>query len=118
MDRPRFSGGFFVGRGVASCRCRLWGVRHGSKDTLLLAPLGVIGEQIGSMSEPSPPGRYRVRPADQNETTVPSEVIGPTFDHRDEAERYAHSLVITHQAPVVVEKLAPAGCWLQLRIIG
>jgi hypothetical protein len=70
------------------------------------------------MSEPSPPGRYRVRPADQNETTVPSEVIGPTFDHPDEAERYAHSLVITHQAPVVVEKLAPAGCWLQLRIIG
>jgi hypothetical protein len=70
------------------------------------------------MSEPSPRGRYRVRPADQNETTVPNEVLGPLFDHRDEAERYAHSLVLSHQAPVIVEKLAPAGCWLQLGTIG
>jgi len=96
----------------------MWGVRHGSKDTLLLRPVGLAGGQIGPMSDPSPRGRYRVRPADQNETTVPNEVIGPTFDHRDEAERYAHSLVLAHQAPVVVEKLAPAGCWLQLGIIG
>ncbi len=96
----------------------MWGVRHGSKDTLLLRPVGVAGGQIGPMSDPSPRGRYRVRPADQNETTVPNEVTGPTFDHRDEAERYAHSLVLAHQAPVVVEKLAPAGCWLQLGIIG
>jgi len=96
----------------------MWGVRHGSKDTLLLEPLGVLGEQIGPMSDPSPRGRYRVRPADQNETTVPTEVSGPMFDHRDEAERYAQSLAQSHQAPVIVEKLAPAGCWLQLGTIG
>jgi hypothetical protein len=70
------------------------------------------------MSEPSPRGRYRVRPADQNETTVPNEVLGPLFDHRDEAERYAQNLALTNQTPVIVEKLAPAGCWLQLGTIG
>jgi hypothetical protein len=70
------------------------------------------------MSEPCPRGRYRVRPADQNETTVPNEVLGPLFDQRDEAERYALSLSQARHAPVIVEKLAPAGCWLQLGIVG
>ena len=88
------------------------------EDTLLLGRLAERGGQIGGMSEPSPRGRYRVRPADQNETTVPNEVLGPLFDHRDEAERYAQNLFLTHRAPVIVEKLAPAGCWLQLGTIG
>jgi hypothetical protein len=70
------------------------------------------------MSEPCPPGCYRVRPADQNETTVPNEALGPIFDDRAAAERYAQSLVRARQAPVIVEKLAPAGCWLQLGIVG
>ncbi len=96
----------------------LWGVGHGLEDTLLLERPAELGEQIGAMSEPSPRGRYRVRPADQNETTVPNEVLGPLFDHRDEAERYAENLVLTHRTPVIVEKLAPAGCWLQLGTIG
>lgn len=105
---------------VGPCRgvSHLWGVREGLEDTLLLGRLVRGGEQIGDMSEPSPRGRYRVRPADQNETTVPNEVHGPLFDHRDDAERYARTLVLSHQAPVIVEKLAPAGCWLQLGTIG
>ncbi|WP_216904131.1 hypothetical protein [Synechococcus sp. CCY 9618] len=70
------------------------------------------------MSEPRPRGCYRVRPADQNETTVPNDVQGPLFDQRDEAERYAQNLALARHAPVIVEKLAPAGCWLQLGIVG
>ena len=110
-------GRFFLADPCLGVPC-LWGVRHGLEDTLLLERLAGGGEQIGGISEPSPLGRYRVRPADQNETTVPNEVLGPLFDHRDEAERYAQNLVLTHQAPMIVEKLAPAGCWLQLRTIG
>jgi hypothetical protein len=70
------------------------------------------------MSDPSPSGRYRVRAFEQNETIVPIEAIGPLFDHRDEAERYARRLALSRQAPVILEKLAPAGCWLQLGTIG
>jgi len=95
-----------------------WGTPHRSEETLLLASWGADGEQIGAMSDPSLRGRYRVRPADQNETTVPNEVQGPLFDDRDEAEGYARSQAQTRHIPMIVEKLAPAGCWLQLGIIG
>ncbi len=101
--------------------CRLQGVCRGSpgsKDTLLLRPFADVGDQIAPMSDSCPSGRYRVRPADQHENTVPNEVLGPLFDHRDEAETYARHLARARQAPVIVEKLAPAGCWLQLAIVG
>jgi hypothetical protein len=93
-------------------------LRPGSEDNLLLGLSRAGGEQIGDMRQSHAPGCYRVRPADRNETTVPNEAIGPILDDRDAAERYARNLVLARQAPVIVEKLAPAGCWLQLSIVG
>ena len=42
------------------------------------------------------------------------EVCGPRFTCLDEARVYASSLVQHDHLSVIVEKLAPGGCWLQL----
>ncbi len=60
---------------------------------------------------------YRVRPAVENERSVPAEVQGPRFHNRDEAESYAQSQCRTLERPMILEKLAPGGCWLQVALV-
>lgn len=61
---------------------------------------------------------YRVRTAGRHERSVPDHVPGPRFASRQDAETYAESLVGSHERRVIVEKLAPGGCWLLLTTIG
>lgn len=73
-------------------------------------------------SAPSPstqnaPGRYRVRPQIAREQSVPQQVSAPLFNSRDDAETFAHLMAQDRHEVVVVEKLAPAGCWLQLATV-
>lgn len=70
------------------------------------------------MSQAFSPGPYRVRIAWRNELTVPDQVAGPRFTSRHDAETYAQGLVGDQHRRVVVEKLAPSGCWLQLATLG
>lgn len=70
------------------------------------------------MVEHSPPGRYRVRPADRHESSVPLHVQAPRFHCREDADSYALLLMDQCCQSVVVEKLAPGGCWLQLTRLG
>ena len=63
-------------------------------------------------------GCYRVRPFVTSEHSSPDQVIGPLFQCRDEAETYAQSLVRSFEQPMILEKLAPAGCWLPLTTLG
>ena len=74
--------------------------------------------QIGAMSDQVSPGEYRVRPAVQNERSVPANLPGPRFPSLVEAESYARTLCRVQHRPMVVEKLARAGCWLQVGAIG
>ncbi|WP_157665279.1 hypothetical protein [Cyanobium sp. NIES-981] len=69
------------------------------------------------MAEPSPEGRYRVRPRVEREQSVPQQVLAARFHYRDEAETFAQALALQQQQGVVVEKLAPGGCWLQLSTV-
>ncbi len=66
----------------------------------------------------SPPaaggGAYRVRTLAPNEHTVPDEVCGPRFASLADARTYANGLIADPRHPVVIEKLAPGGCWLTL----
>jgi hypothetical protein len=52
------------------------------------------------------------------EHSSPDDVAGPLFQRRDEAETYAQSLVRSFEQPMILEKLAPAGCWLPLETLG
>lgn len=70
------------------------------------------------MTVTNPEGRYRVRPRVEREQSVPQQVMGPRFQCRDEAEIFAATLACEHHQSVVVEKLAPGGCWLQLSTVG
>jgi hypothetical protein len=70
------------------------------------------------MTDPCGPRPYRVRTAGRHERTVPDHVPGPRFASRDDAETYAESLVRAHERQVIVEKLAPGGCWLLLTTLG
>jgi hypothetical protein len=45
-------------------------------------------------------------------------VAGPRFLCRDEAESYADALVRSGRQPLILEKLARAGCWLPLETLG
>jgi hypothetical protein len=63
-------------------------------------------------------GCYRVRPFVKAEHSSPDDVAGPLFQRRDEAETYAQSLVRSFEQPMILEKLAPAGCWLPLETLG
>ena len=65
-------------------------------------------------SEFMKPATYRVRPSELREQTVPDEVLGPRFNSLADADRYARELVLCLHRAVIVEKLGPGGCWLQL----
>ncbi|MFQ6539204.1 MULTISPECIES: hypothetical protein [Aphanothece] len=66
---------------------------------------------------PSELGRYRVRPRIEREQTVPQQVLAPRFLNRDDAETFARQVALERHQSVVVEKLAPGGCWLQLSMV-
>ena len=67
------------------------------------------------MADPS--GRYRVRAAVEREQSVPLQVQAARFRTRDDAETFAHLVAQDRLQTVVVEKLAPGGCWLQLSLV-
>jgi hypothetical protein len=69
------------------------------------------------MASMSPQGRYRVRLQVEREQSVPQQIPAPRFASRDDAETFAHLVAKDRHQSVVVEKLAPAGCWLQLSTI-
>ncbi len=63
-------------------------------------------------------GPYRVRAAVRHEKIVPEEVPAFHFHSSVAAHSYAHQLATEQRRPVVIEKLAPGGCWLQLTTLG
>ena len=69
------------------------------------------------MDDPIALGRYRVRPAVEREQSVPLQVQAARFNTRDDAETFAHLVAHDRHQNVVVEKLAPGGCWLQLSLV-
>jgi hypothetical protein len=69
------------------------------------------------MNDPIALGRYRVRPAVEREQSVPLQVQAARFNTRDDAETFAHLVAHERHQNVVVEKLAPGGCWLQLSLV-
>ena len=69
------------------------------------------------MVDPIASGRYRVRAAVEREQSVPLQVQAARFNTRDDAEVFAHLVAHDHLQSVVVEKLAPGGCWLQLSLV-
>jgi hypothetical protein len=52
------------------------------------------------------------------EEVVPIESKSTCFSSRQDAEIFAHSMVKGQKTPMVIEKLAPAGCWLQVLSVG
>jgi len=66
------------------------------------------------MTPPPSTGLYRVRTLTHGDQLVDQEVSGPRFACLDAARVYANSLVQHEHLSVIVEKLAPGGCWLQL----
>ena len=52
------------------------------------------------------------------EETVPNEIKGACFESREDAETFALDVVKGQSTPMIVEKLAPAGCWLQVLAVG
>lgn len=63
-------------------------------------------------------GRYRVRRRLRGERTVPQQLNAPRFGRLEEAERCARQQAEHNNQILVVEKLAPAGCWLELFTVG
>ncbi len=59
-------------------------------------------------------GPYRVRFADRHENSVPDVVVGPRFGCLADALAFARLQVNRRNAALIVEKLAPGGCWLQM----
>jgi hypothetical protein len=66
------------------------------------------------MTDPQATGLYRVRKLTHGDQVVDQEVSGPRFACLDAARVYTSSLVQHEHLSVIVEKLAPGGCWLQL----
>ena len=66
------------------------------------------------MEQLNPAGAYRVRTLTHGEQLLDREVSGPRFSCLEMAQRYASTLVIHDHLSVIVEKLAPGGCWLPL----
>jgi hypothetical protein len=73
--------------------------------------------QNRGMAQPSSEGLYRVRLHVEREQSVPQQVSAPRFVTRDDAETFAHLVAQERHQSVVVEKLAPGGCWLQLSTV-
>jgi len=63
-------------------------------------------------------GPYRVREAVRHEKMVPEEVPASHFSSSVDAHSYARQLASEQRRQVVIEKLAPSGCWLQLTTLG
>lgn len=63
-------------------------------------------------------GPYRVRAAVRHEKMVPEDVPAFHFSSSVAAHSYARQLALEQRRPVVIEKLAPSGCWLQLTTLG
>lgn len=62
-------------------------------------------------------GPYRVRAHVEREQSVPQQVRAARFASRDAAEAFALLESRQLQQTLVVEKLAPGGCWLPLNTI-
>jgi len=88
-----------------------------SAETVRVAPIGRDLRQIDAMSESPSLRPYRVRPSVENERSVPTEVQAARFHSRDEAENYARIQCRSLDRPMILEKLAPGGCWLQLALV-
>ena len=73
--------------------------------------------QTLAMADPIASGLYRVRAAVDREQSVPLQVQAARFNTRDEAETFAQLVAHDRLQNVVVEKLAPGGCWLQLSLV-
>ena len=58
-----------------------------------------------------------MRAAVAREQSVPLHVQAVRFNTRDAAENFAHLVAQDLLQSVVVEKLAPGGCWLQLSLV-
>ena len=69
------------------------------------------------MADPIASGRYRVRAVVEREQSVPLQVQAARFNTRDDAETFAQLVAHDRLQNVVVEKLAPGGCWLQLSLV-
>lgn len=69
------------------------------------------------MDERLDQGPYRVREQVAREQSVPQQVQAPRFRSRDAAEAFALEESRRRQRTLVVEKQAPAGCWLQLNTV-
>jgi hypothetical protein len=61
-------------------------------------------------------GPYRVRALPPNEHTVPDEAPAPRFASLADARTYANGLAgsLRPSPGLIIEKLAPGGCWLPL----
>jgi len=86
-----------------------------NKQNLPVTP--VLGQSCYMNSE-TVNGPYRVREAVRNEKIVPADV--PAFHFRTSvaAHSYARQLASEQGRQMVIEKLAPSGCWLQLTTLG
>jgi hypothetical protein len=73
--------------------------------------------QTLAMADPIASGLYRVRAAVDREQSVPLQVQAARFNTRDDAETFAQLVAHDRLQNVVVEKLAPGGCWLQLSLV-
>jgi hypothetical protein len=62
-------------------------------------------------------GPYRVRAHVAREQSVPQQVQAARFPSRDAAEAFAVLESRQLQQTLVVEKLAPGGCWLPLSTV-
>ncbi len=74
--------------------------------------------QTGFMEHSQGSGPYRVRAFPVRECSVPEQTEAMRFDCRDAADLYARAMAHHRQLCVIVEKLAPGGCWLQLSSVG
>ena len=88
------------------------GARPG--ESLLFEPPMSKRSQLEDMNNLQSTGPYRVRVKHANEQAVPLEVDSPRFTSMESANRYAVTLDAFEQCCVIIEKLAPGGCWLQL----
>ncbi len=66
---------------------------------------------------PACEGPYRVRAHVEREQSVPQQVQAPRFPSRDAAETFALLEARQRQQTLLVEKLAPGGCWLPLSTV-
>jgi hypothetical protein len=69
------------------------------------------------MEQAACPGPYRVRAHVEREQSVPQQVQAARFPSRDAAEAFALLEARQRHQTLLVEKLAPGGCWLPLTTV-